>query len=60
MQNKIFYNNLEIDALHIEPEDYDLDRSEALYWNIRQLSREPISVEMVNKLQETIFQTKDV
>ena len=60
MYNKCFLGKLEIDSLLDEPTEFDELRNDNIYWTIRQLSREKISVEMVAKMLEVIFMTGDV
>ena len=60
LYNKCFLGKLEIDNLLEKPTTFDELRNDNIYWTIRQLSREKISVEMVAKMLEVIFETGDV
>ena len=57
--NKLFLGKLQIDEIDQAWDEFDPDRNTALYWTIRQLSRDKMSVSMVAKLLEIIFSTKD-
>lgn len=59
MYNKCFLGKLEIDNLLDTPTEFDELRNDNIYWTIRQLSREKISVEMVAKMLDVIFKTGD-
>ena len=64
--NKIFDEKLEVDDLWEDqagPEQhkvYDSDRALDLYWTIRQLSRDKMSVYMIQRLLRIIFATEEV
>ena len=61
--NEFFDSKLKIDELDVPPEKFDQakysERNSDLYWTIRQLSREKISVYMIKRLLEIIFVTCD-
>ena len=58
--NSIFEKTLKVVNLHVPAREYSEVRTERLYWEIRRLSREKMSVMKIHRFLEIIFEMDDL
>jgi hypothetical protein len=58
--NQMFDKMLQITKLDEPAKTYSQDRTDTLYWQIRKLSRDKMSIHMIHRFLEVIFQFEEI